>query len=118
MHSVLQAFLAQTAQDGGSPPSMLANPIFMFAAMAAVFYFVLWRPQARERKRLQQYVAALKKGDEVVTQSGIIGTVWLVEDRVVTLDVGSGTKLRVVKAQIAGQWRAVETQPAKAEAKK
>jgi preprotein translocase subunit YajC len=90
----------------------------MIGAMLAVFYFVIWRPQAKERKRLQEYVSALKKGDEVVTASGIIGTVWLVEDRVVTLDVGGGTKLRVVKAQIAGQWKAVESQPAKAEAKK
>jgi preprotein translocase subunit YajC len=116
MLSVFPPILAQAADGGASP--LLANPIFMFAAMAAVFYFVLWRPQARERKRLHEYVASLKKGDEVVTSSGIIGTVSLVEDRVVTLDVGGGNKLRIVKAQIAGQWKAVETQPAKAEAKK
>ncbi len=117
MLSVLPPLLAQAADGGGAAP-MLANPIFMFAAMAAVFYFVLWRPQAKERKRLQEYVASLKKGDEVVTNSGIIGTVSVVEDRVVTLDVGGGNKLRIVKTQIAGQWKAVETQPAKTEAKK
>jgi preprotein translocase subunit YajC len=116
MLSVLPPILAQA--DGGGASPMLANPIFMFAAMAAVFYFVLWRPQAKERKRLAEYVSSLKKGDEVVTNSGIIGVVWLVEDRVVTLDVGGGTRMRVVKNQIAGQWKAVETQPAKAEAKK
>jgi preprotein translocase subunit YajC len=120
MPSVFPALLlaqAAPAAEAQQAP-FLANPIFMIGAMLAVFYFVIWRPQAKERKRLQEYVSALKKGDEVVTASGIIGTVWLVEDRVVTLDVGGGTKIRVVKAQIAGQWKAVETQPAKAEAKK
>ena len=53
-----------------------------------------------------------------MTQGGIVGTVVLVEDRTVTVDVGGGTKVRIVKAQIAGQWKPVETQPVKAEAKK
>ena len=63
-------------------------------------------------------IEAIQRGDEVVTQGGIVGTVVLVEDRTATLDVGGGTKLRIVKAQIAGQWKAVEAQPPKAEAKK
>jgi len=49
----------------------------------------------------------------------MIGTVVLVEDRTVTVDVGQGTKVRVVKNQIAGQWKQTEAAPAaKAEAKK
>jgi preprotein translocase subunit YajC len=118
MQPVLEAFLAQTAPNAGGPQSILASPFFMIIAMLAVFYFVIWRPQARERKKLAEFVSALKKGDEVVTQAGIIGTVALVEDRTVTLDVGGGTKLRIVKGQVAGQWKAVEAQPAKMEAKK
>jgi len=118
MHSVLQAFLSQTAPDGQTP-SWLAGPLPMLAAMLAIFYFVLWRPQAKERKRLRDWVAGMKKGDEVVTQSGIIGTVHLVEERTVTLDVGGGTKLRMVKAQVSGPWNpAAPAQPAKAEARK
>ena len=118
MQPVLEAFYAQTAPDAGAPQSILASPFFMIIAMLAVFYFVIWRPQARERKKLAEFVSALKKGDEVVTQAGIIGTVVLVEDRTVTLDVGGGTKLRMVKGHVAGQWKAVEAQPTKAEAKK
>lgn len=119
MQPVLQAFLAQTAPAPEAQQApFLANPLFMIAAMLAVFYFVIWRPQAKERKKLQDFVAALKKGDEVVTQGGIIGTVFAVEDRTVTLDVGGGTKVRVLKGHVAGQWKPVETQPAKAEAKK
>ncbi len=119
MHSVLHAFLAQTAPEGAqSAPSVLANPLFMMVAIGAVFYFIIFRPQQKQAKQHQSFLGALKKGDEVVTQGGIVGTVVLVEDRTVTVDVGGGTKIRVVKNQIAGQWKPVETQPAKAEAKK
>ncbi len=116
MPSVLHAFLAQTAPEAAAP-----NPVFQFLPfilIAAVFYFVFFRPQSRQAKQHQTFLGGLKKGDEVVTQGGIVGTVVLVEDRTVTVDVGGGTKMRVVKNQIAGQWKAVETQPAKAEAKK
>ncbi len=117
MHSVLHAFLAQTADAQAAP----GNPVIQFLpfiAIALVFYLVFFRPQQRQAKQHQSFLGGLKKGDEVVTQGGIVGTVSLVEDRTVTIDVGGGTKLRVVKNQIAGQWKAVETQPVKAEAKK
>jgi preprotein translocase subunit YajC len=118
MHPVLHAFLSQTAPDAQGP-SWLAGPFPMLVAMLVIFYFVMWRPQAKERKRLRDWIAGMKRGDEVVTQSGIIGTVHLVEERTVTLDVGGGTKLRMLKAQIAGPWKPAEpAQPAKAEAKK
>jgi preprotein translocase subunit YajC len=77
---------------------------------------LLWRPQQKERKRQAEWLSGIKKGDEVVTQSGIIGTVVLVEDRSVTLDVGSGTKMRVLKSTVTSAWKQAE--PAKAEAKK
>ncbi len=117
MTSVLHAFLAQTAADAPAG----GNPIVQFLpfiAIALVFYLVFFRPQAKQAKQHQSFLGGLKKGDEVVTQGGIVGTVFLVEDRTVTVDVGGGTKIRVVKNQIAGQWKAVETQSVKAEAKK
>jgi preprotein translocase subunit YajC len=115
MHPVLHAFLSQTADGQAQNPIVAFLP---FIAIAVVFYFVFFRPQAKQAKTHQAFVAALKKGDEVVTQSGIIGTVVLVEDRTVTIDVGAGTKLRVLKGQVAGQWKQVEAQPTKAEGKK
>ncbi len=116
MHSVLHAFLSQTAPDGQAQNPLVS--FLPFILIALVFYFVFFRPQSRQAKQHQAFLGALKKGDEVVTQGGIIGTVTLVEDRTVTVDVGGGTKLRILKAQVAGQWKPVEAQPAKAEAKK
>ncbi|MGC3997278.1 MAG: preprotein translocase subunit YajC [Anaeromyxobacter sp.] len=120
MHPVLHALISQTAPEAPSgPAAILGNPITMFVMMIAIFYFVLWRPQSKERKKLQNWLASVKKGDQVVTQSGIIGTVHLVEDKTVTLDAGGGNKLRILKSNIAGPWNPQEpAQPANTEAKK
>ncbi|HVO19584.1 MAG TPA: preprotein translocase subunit YajC [Anaeromyxobacter sp.] len=119
----LSAFLAQTAaepaQGAGGLDALLKGMGFPILAMVAIFYLLVWRPQSRDRKRHTQWLAAVKKGDEVVTQSGIIGTIHLVEDKVVTLDVGGGTKLRVLKSQVASAWKQSEpVAPAKPEARK
>jgi preprotein translocase subunit YajC len=112
MHPLLYAFLSQTAEGKAQNPIVSFLP---FILIAVVFYFVFFRPQARQAKQHQSFLGGLKKGDEVLTQGGIIGTVVQVEDRTVILDVGSGTKLRVVKGQVSGAWKPVEL---KAEAKK
>ncbi len=120
----LSDFLCQTTgadagQGAGGIGGFLSGLGPPLLAMVAIFYLLVWRPQAKERKRLQEWIAGMKKGDEVVTQSGIIGTIVLVEDRVVTLDVGGGNKLRILKSQVASAWKQGEPAgSAKAEARK
>jgi preprotein translocase subunit YajC len=111
MHPVFQAFLAQTAE--GQQQSPLPT-MFMLVAMVAVFYFIVFRPQQKQAKELKAFVASLKKGDEVYTQGGMVGTVTLVEDATVTLDVGGGNKIRVLKSSVAGAFKPA---PAKQETK-
>jgi preprotein translocase subunit YajC len=122
MLPLLSDFLSQTAPDGaqgGGLDSLLKAFGVPLIAMIAIFYLLVWRPQSRERKRLADWLAGMKKGDEVVTQSGIIGTVYLVEDRVVTLDIGGGNKIRVLKSQVVSAWKQGEpAASAKAEARK
>jgi preprotein translocase subunit YajC len=119
MSPVLHAFLSQTAPDAQpSGPFGAAGTFLPFILIAFVFYFIFFRPQQKQAKQHQAFLGSLKKGDEIVTQGGIVGTVVLVEDRTVTIDVGSGTKLRIVKGQISGQWKVPEPQQAKLEAKK
>lgn len=60
-------------QVGGS--SQIASMIFMYGAIFAIFYFVLIRPQQRQRKAHDVLVRSLKKGDEVVTAGGLVGEV-------------------------------------------
>jgi preprotein translocase subunit YajC len=119
MNSVLTALLAQvTASPGGQPGGgFLGSPLIMLGLIGFVFYFVIFRPQAKQAKEHKRFVDELKKGDEVLTQGGMIGVIHAVDDRTITLDVGGGTKVRVVKAQVAGPWKPVEAQ-AKTEARK
>jgi preprotein translocase subunit YajC len=76
----------------------------MVALMFAVFYFILWRPQSKERKKLETFRQNMKKGDRVWTQGGLIGTVTQVEDQAIQLDIGAG-KVRVMKSFVGGEWR-------------
>jgi preprotein translocase subunit YajC len=106
MHPLLHAFLAQTA-DGQPAPSPLQQlgGFMPLVLIAVVFYFVFFRPQQKQAKEHQSFVTGLQKGQEVVTQGGLIGTVVLVEDRTVTLDVGAGTKVRVLKGNVLGPYQ-------------
>jgi preprotein translocase subunit YajC len=113
MHSILDAFLAQSSEGQQSQFTALLP----FVAIAVVFYFIFFRPQQKQQKQHKLFLEGLKKGDQVVTQSGIIGEVAAVEDRVVTVNVGGGIKLRVLKAQVAGQWKEGPQPDARAEKK-
>lgn len=114
MHPLFDAFLAQTAEGQQQSPFVSLLP---FVAIAVVFYFIFFRPQQKQQKQHQAFLQGLKKGDEVVTQAGLLGEVIQVEDRVVTLNVGGGVKLRVLKAQVAGQWKENPQPEAKTEKK-
>jgi preprotein translocase subunit YajC len=65
-----------------SPTNALLGPIFMYGAIFAVFYFVLLRPQGKQRKMLDAEIRSVKKGDEVITTGGIIGEVLHIKDTV------------------------------------
>ena len=67
----------------------------------AVFYFRMIRPQQKRMKEQQTMIAALKQGDEVVTTSGILGTIHGVAEKVVTLEVSRDVKIKILKSQIA-----------------
>ena len=66
-----------------------------------VFYFLIIRPQQNKVKEHAAMVKAVKKGDEVVTQGGIIGKVIKVSDDEVTIDFGENVNIRAVKTTLA-----------------
>ena len=63
---------------------MSSNPIigsiFMYGAIFAIFYFILIRPQAQQRKKHDEMVRNLKKGDEIVTSGGLVGEVLFIKE--------------------------------------
>ncbi|MEK6609220.1 MAG: preprotein translocase subunit YajC [Myxococcota bacterium] len=71
--------------------------------MVAVFYFLMMRPaQKRERER-KEMLAAIKKGDLVVTSGGLLGKVSGLSDQIVTIEVAEKIRLRVMRSHIAGK---------------
>ena len=66
-----------------------------------VFYFLIIRPQQNKVKDHAAMVNAVKKGDEVVTQGGLIGKVLKVSDDEVTIDFGDNVNIRAVKSTLA-----------------
>jgi preprotein translocase subunit YajC len=89
--------LLQNAQ----PSAFLSLTMPMIVVMA-IFYFIVLRPESKRRRELQASIAALKKGDKVITQGGIHGEVAGVEPTAVILKVADGVKIKVTKAGIAG----------------
>ena len=78
------------------------SPLVSFlpiVAMLAIFYFILFVPQRRQMKQHQALLAALQKGDQVVTAGGLIGEVVAIRDDQVTLRTGTSTVV-VEKARI------------------
>lgn len=72
-----------------------------------VFYFLLIRPQQKKAKEHQKYLANLKKGDDVVTQGGIYGTITGLTDSVVTLEIADKVRVKVSRQHIIGTPAAV-----------
>ena len=81
------------------------EPIAQFVPLILIFaimYFLLIRPQQKKMKEHQQMVQALRRGDQVVTQGGVIGKVSKVkEDGEVEVEIAEGVKIRVVQSTIA-----------------
>ncbi|MAG63070.1 preprotein translocase subunit YajC [Candidatus Woesearchaeota archaeon] len=75
---------------------------FPFLLIGGLFYLILIRPQAKEQKRRQAVLNALKKGDEVMTNAGIYGKVVVASGDIITLQVADGVRMRFSRAAISG----------------
>ena len=85
--------------SGGAPLPGL--DLFIIVAFAAVFYFIVWRPQSKRTKEHKELVSSLNKGDEIVTNGGLIGKVTKVEDQFLVFEVSDGVELRLQKNAVA-----------------
>ena len=94
---------AQTA-DVAAPGTAPTPPAWMqfvpFVIIIGVFYFFLIRPQAKKQKETQSFLTALKVGDQVITQSGILGRITAMTDVITTLEVANNVQIKVLRAQI------------------
>jgi len=92
---ISNAYAADAAAQGGSMFSML--PLFL---LIVVFYFLILRPQQKRNKEQQAMMAALQKGDEIVTNGGLLGRVQKVNDNNVSLEIAENVVVQVQKAAV------------------
>ena len=84
---------------GGAAGGLLS--LVPFVLIFVIFYFLLILPQQRKQKQLKVMLDALKKGDKVVTASGIWGTVTNLGKETVTLQIADNTKIKIQREHIA-----------------
>lgn len=92
--------LLQTKDAGGAMGLMLQ--VLPIAAIFLVFYFLVIAPASKQRKKTQEMLGSLKKGDRVVTSGGIYGTIQGVEADVVYLKIAENVKVKVARSGITG----------------
>jgi len=92
--------LLQTAGNSGFA-AMVFN-LLPIAAIFLVFYFLVIAPQSKQRRKTEEMLKSLKKGDRVVTSGGIYGTIQGVEAEVVYLRVAENVKVKVARSAVTG----------------
>lgn len=88
------------AAEAGSVGGSATSSLIMMALFAVVFYFLLIRPQSKRQKEHKSMLESIQKGDEVVTNGGILGKVTKMTDSFIVLTVASGVEMKFQKHAI------------------
>src|SRR5713101_6493214 len=100
-HAADLTFAAAFPPGGGAGGSnALLTQVVFFAAIFGIFYFLLIRPQQKQKRDREQMLTAVKKGDRVVTASGLHGTVTGMSDHTVTVRVADQVKLEFDRSAV------------------
>ncbi len=91
------ALLAVPREGSGGSTIFMVQMVLIFA----IFYFLMIRPQAKERQKHDGMLKGLKKGDEIVTNGGIIGKVVHVDENRLTVKTGENTRITVDRGRVA-----------------
>lgn len=88
-------------QSSNATVGLIAN-LLPIVAIGLVFYFIVIAPANRQRKKTQEMLNSLKKGDRVITTGGIYGTVQGVEGDAVHLRIAENVKVKVARSAVSG----------------
>ena len=98
----LHSFYSFANTDQASPPQPNAvEQLFPFLLIGVFFYFILIRPQQKKLKKQGDFLSKIKRGDEVLTNSGIYGRIEGLTESFVILEVAENVRIRIAKSQIA-----------------
>jgi preprotein translocase subunit YajC len=79
----------------------LLGPFGMMIIIFAIIYLLIMRPQQKKQKQQQEMLRNLQKGDKVLTQAGIYGTIAAIDEKVITLQVDEKVRLRIGRWSVA-----------------
>ena len=81
---------------------MRPGDLLMLAAIFAIMYFLLIRPQQKKMKEHKAMIEAIRRGDQIVTQGGMVGKVTKVrDDGELDVEIAEGVKVRIIQATVA-----------------
>lgn len=100
------AFAADAAAGAGGAQGLMS--FLPLVLIFVVFYFLLIRPQQKKAKDHQEFIANLKKGDEVLTSGGLQGKITGLTERVATLEIAENVRVKIARAYILGSIAALE----------
>ncbi len=101
MVSISNLFISNAYAEGAAAPQGGGFLDFLpLIALLAVFYFLVLRPQQKRAKEHKAMTEGLQKGDEVVTQGGVLGRVVKVDENYVTIEIADGVNMIVQKVAI------------------
>lgn len=96
------AYAAAQGAPGGAAASSFTSFMLPMILMVVIFYFLLIRPQQQKAKEHKALLANLKKGDRIITNGGIIGTIVNLDDQIVNLEVADKVRIEMGRPYIAG----------------
>ncbi len=92
---------AQAAAGGGGGGAFMTS-FAPFILIFVLFYFLLIRPQQKRQKTHRQMLEAVAKGDKIVTNGGLLGTVSSVTKDVLTMQISDGVRIKVLRTELLG----------------
>lgn len=98
------SFFISDAAAAAAPATQQSDPmtsLLFFGGLILIFYFILIRPQSKRAKEHRELVSQLSKGDEVVTNGGILGKITDVSEQYITVEIAENVQMKFQRAAVS-----------------
>ncbi|MDA3861961.1 MAG: preprotein translocase subunit YajC [Melioribacteraceae bacterium] len=93
--------LAMSPSGGDAGGGSMVSTLIMFGAIFAIFYFMIIRPQQKKAKERESLLSALKKGDKIITNGGMHGSIAGLDEKTCLIDFGNNVKIKFDRSAIS-----------------